>query len=131
MIKYFYECKPYAKTRNYLNLQHIFTNTFFTLKVGKKMCVLYSHLPVLLGFKGRHVCLGGRINSINCRASCFASVYSICKKRLNSTVSFESTETKSLARQEIEQILPPKQTRATTIALPSVSILLLCLALTS
>ena len=61
---------------------------------------------------------GGKISSIPCRASCFASVYleetvefsqSIWKKRLNSTVSFESTETKQLARQGIEQISPPNQ----------------------
>ena len=50
----------------------------------------------------------------------FASVYlegtvefsrSIWKKRLNSTGSFKTTETKHLARQGIEQILPPKQTQ--------------------
>ena len=39
-------------------------------------------------------------------------------------ISFKSTEAKQLARQGIEQILPPK-TDATTFALPSVSILLL------
>ena len=33
------------------------------------------------------------------------------KQRLNSTVSFKSTETKQLARQGIEKILPPKPTR--------------------
>ena len=42
LIKYFYECKPYAKTGNYLNFQKIFTNIFFTLKVGKK-CVSFMH----------------------------------------------------------------------------------------
>ena len=36
---------------------------------------------------------------------------SIWKKWLNSTVSFKTTETKQLARQGIEQILPSKQTR--------------------
>ena len=70
--------------------------------------------------KGCRVCLGGTICSIPCHASWFASVYlegtvefsrSAWKKRFNSTVSFKSTETKQLARQGIEQILPRKQTR--------------------
>ena len=43
--------------------------------------------------KGRRVCLGGKICSISCRTSCFASV------DLEETV------------EEIEQMLPPKQTR--------------------
>ena len=53
---------------------------------------------------------GGRICSIPCRASGFASVYleetvkfsrSIWETQLNSTISFKTTETKHLARQRI------------------------------
>ena len=51
------------------------------------------------------------------------------KKRLNSTISFKTIETKQLARQGIEQILPP-QTDATTFVLHSVSIILLWAAIT-
>ena len=36
---------------------------------------------------------------------------SIWKNRMNSTISSKSTETKQLARQEIEHMLPPKWTR--------------------
>ena len=36
---------------------------------------------------------------------------SFWKKRLNSSFSFKSTESKQLTRQGIEHILPPKQTR--------------------
>ena len=35
----------------------------------------------------------------------------IRKKRLNSSFTFKSTQTKQIMRQEFEQILPPKQTR--------------------
>ena len=65
--------------------------------------------------KGRRVGKGGKICSIPCRASCFAWVY--LEEAVNSavylelTVSFKSYETRQLARQRIERILPPKPTR--------------------
>ena len=72
--------------------------------------------------KGHRVAVGlwGKMCSVPCHASCFASFYleetvefsrSIWTKQLNSTVSFKSTGTKQLARQGIEQIFPPKPTQ--------------------
>ena len=49
---------------------------------------------------------GGKICSLSCRANYFASL-SIWKNSMNSTVSSKSTAAKQLARQEIEQVLPP------------------------
>ena len=49
----------------------------------------------------------------------------ISKKRMNSSYSSKSAQVKQLARQRIENILPP-QTGATTFAFSSVFILLLC-----
>ena len=46
---------------------------------------------------------------------------SIRKNRTNSTVSSKSTEAKQLARQGIEQNLPPKQTRRPLLLILSLS----------
>ena len=53
----------------------------------------------------------GKICFTSFRASCFASVYleeTVEFNRFFPTVNSRSTESKKLARQEIEQFLPPK-----------------------
>ena len=70
--------------------------------------------------KGRRVCLGAIFCLVLCRASCFASV-GLEDLRLNLSYSSKSIDRgKQLARQGIEQNLPPKQ----TFAFASLSILL-------
>ena len=57
---------------------------------------------------------GGKICSIPCSVYLEETVensLSIWKKRLNSNISFKSTETKQLAQQGIEHILPTKPMR--------------------
>ena len=72
--------------------------------------------------KGRRVCLEGKICSIPCRTSCFASVDLKEKDEFNLFFKIDRGKIASAARNWINSV---PQTDATTFAIASVSILLL------